>query len=335
MPDNNIEEAILAAADSQVPKLKAAVVQAINELRSNLVDVEALSIALSNGDSDAAIAATHVDDIGDLLFGIGMGPNHYVFVETTRNVFALGAITALSALPLEIQTALSYNSLSQRAVDFMLRDGAEMVQEITASTKQAVRSLVSRSLADSVPPAKQVYEIRQLIGLTDSQATAVLNFRRQLETRQILGFTPPDERRLNAVDRSVIRRHMKLGTLSDAEIDKLVEKYYVSLVNRRALNIARTESLNSVNNGQQELWQQARDAGFLNDEEHRQFWLTAGDERVRPTHQSIPAMNPNGVKIGGYFVTPHGLVTGPGTRNSGFISCRCCLIVGKVGDNFN
>jgi hypothetical protein len=334
MSDKTKEAVILAAADSQVPKLKTAAVQAINELRSKLVDVDALSVALSNGDTDAAIAATHVDDLSNLLFGIGMGPTHYVFTELTRDVFSVGAITALSGLPLPIQTALAFNSLNQRAVNFMVKDGAEMVQEITDTTKQGVRSLIARSLADNLPPAKQVYEIRQLIGLTDSQAIAVMNFRRQLETRQILGFTPPDERRLSAVDQSVIRRHMKIGHLSDAEIDNLVERYYVSLVNKRALDIARTESLNAVNNGQLELWQQARDAGFLSDEIDRQFWLTAGDARVRQTHQPIPSMNPNGVKIGGYFVTPHGLVTGPGTRNPGFINCRCVLVIGQIGNKF-
>jgi len=324
--------AILVAADSQVSKMKAAFVQAVNELRSNLVDTESLAAALANGDIDGAIAATHVDDLKDLLFGIGLGPNHYILNDLSIAAFGIGAAVALKNLPLELQTALIFDSLNDRAIRFMRSEGAKMVQEITDATKAGVRATIARSLADNVPPARQIYEIRQLVGLTGTQAQAVMNFRRQLETRQTLGLTAPGDRRLSAVEQAMVNRHMKTGYLTDAQIDALVDRYYVSLVNKRALDIARTESLNAVNNGQLEMWMQARDAGYLDDDVDRMFWLTAGDARVRPTHTPIPALNPNGVKIGGYFVTPHGLVTGPGTRNPGFIRCRCCLVLSDINN---
>jgi len=331
--DDNKEElalAVLVAADLQVAKMKVAFVQAVNELRSNLVDEEALAVALANSDIEGAIAATHVDNLKDLLFGIGLGPNHYILNDLTIAAFGIGAGVALKNLPLELQTALIFDSLNDRAIRFLRSEGVKMVQDITESTKAGVRATIGRSLAENVPPARQVYEIRQLVGLTETQAQAVLNFRRQLETRQTLGLTAPGDRRLSAVEQAMVNRHMKTGYLTDAQIDALVERYYVSLVNKRALDIARTESLNAVNNGQLEMWMQARDAGYLDDEVDRMFWLTAGDARVRPTHSPIPAMNPNGVKIGGYFVTPHGLVTGPGTRNSGFVNCRCCLVLSDI-----
>jgi len=324
--------AILAAADGNTSKMKAAFLAAIDELRLNLVDSVALEAALAVGDIEAAIAATHIDDLENLFFGIGMSNNAYVLNDEMIRVFGIGAATALSNLPEALQKALSFNLLNERAVNIMRREGADMISNLTASSKAGVRAIMERSIADGRNPVKQVQEVRQLIGLTPNSAQAVFNFRRQLEEQRTLGFKAPGDRRLSAIERSVVNRHMKEGHLTDAQIDSMVERYFQSLLNKRAKDVARTEALNAINNGQLEMWEQARDAGYLDDEEDRMFWIVTHDDKLRATHAAIPGMNPYGVKIGSLFLTPFGLVRGPGDRNVNLINCRCVLVIGRFGE---
>jgi hypothetical protein len=324
--------AILASADANTPRIAQAFKEAVSEISDSFFDESALETALANSDIDAAVAATGVEELGNLLFGIGLSNSSFVLSDELISVFAIGAKTALTNLPDATQKALNFDLLNERGADFMRRDGAVMISDLTASSRVGVVSVIERAILDGVNPKKQIKEIRQLIGLTANQTQAVSNFRRQLETQQVLGLTPPNERRLSATEQSVVARHMREGHLSSAQIDTMVERYFQSMLNKRAEDISRTEALNSINNGQLEMWKQARDAGFLSDEDDRMFWITAHDEKVRATHSAIPGMNPWGVKIGSLFLTPFGLVTGPGDRNINLINCRCVLVIGQVGE---
>lgn len=327
-------DAIHAAADKQVPQLKAAFLAAIEELK-NTFDSKAVEAALSQNNIDAVLAAMQMDKLDDLLFGIGMNPNAYILTDQLRGLFAVGASVAMFNLPLDIQKALAFDSLGERAVRKMREDGLIMARELTESTKAGVRTLLADIMATGEGPVKQARQIRSFIGLTESQTKAVLNFRRQLEARKTFGLTPPDERRLDAIEQAMVRRHMSSGIFDQQKIDEMVETYYQRLLNKRALDIARTESLNAVNNGQIELWEQGWDQGLFSDETERMFWIVTRDDRLRETHAAIPAMNPYGVKIGQYFITPFGAVRGPGDRNSGLINCRCVVVLGFVGQTYS
>ena len=262
-----------------------------------------------------------------LLFGIGLGNNAFVFSNQLTETFNLGATTGIKQLPEAMQQAIGFDTLNNRAINAIKQNTGKVIQELTGSSKQAVSNLIQRLLSENIPPAKMGREIRQLIGLTDSQMKAVTNFRLQLETRSILGLTPPEDRRLNAIEAAQVRRHMNQGTMQQDKIDEMVEKYYQRLLNKRALDIARTESMHSINQGQQEAWMQGLDQGVLDINKDRKFWLTAGDEKVRTTHRAIPAMNPGGVPITSPFATPFGFVMSPGDYNVGLINCRCSAIL--------
>jgi hypothetical protein len=318
-------------ADKNAKYLKLAFLAAVMELRNNLVDVEALSKALESGSIEDINRAIHIDDLENLLYGIGMNKDGFIFSDEVRTIFNVGALASFFTLSDEKQKAWNYNPIGERATAFLHEYAAETARQLVTNTKAGLQAIVSRVTAENFNVETQVKEIRQLIGLTADQAQAVLNFRRQLETRQILGFTPPDERKFDVLEQTVIRNHMKNNTMTPKAIDGMVEKYYENLINKRALDIANTTAMNAVNNGQQEMWSQGLDAGVFSDDTDRKFWVTAGDEKVRATHRVIPGMNPGGVKINSMFVTPFGLVIGPGTSNSGFINCRCVAVVLPVG----
>lgn len=327
--------ALLEAADSTSPIIRAAFISVVQEIRGNLFDTTEMEIALANHDIEGAIRASGIDRMNDLMFGIGMDNNAYVFNRQLNDIFVLGASVAISNLAPDLQKAISFDTLSERAVSFLRQDNLNSITDLTNSSRTGVRVAIERSLAEGMNPARQAQDIRSLIGLTDPQIDAVANFRLQLRTQQQQGFTPAGERRLSAVDQAIVNRHMKEGHLSDAQIQDMVDKYYNSLLNKRALDISHTEALNAINNGQQEAWSQGLDQGVFSDNEHRKFWIVTRDDRLRKTHSVIPGMNPGGVKIKSQFVTPHGLVDNPGTRNAGFINCRCCVVLGMVGQQYH
>ena len=326
---------ILNAADSSSPIVKAAFLSVMDEIRKNYFDAAAIEIALANGDVNGVIAATGIDHMDDLLFGIGMNNNAYIFTQQLNNIWALGASVAISQLSPNAQKILAFDTIGERAINFLRSNGARSVTNLSVNSRAGVITAIERTLRDGVNPTKQAKYIRQLIGLTPDQVVSISNFRAQLETRSQLGFTPAEDRRLSAVDQAVVRRHMKEGYLNDSQIDDLVEKYRKSSLNKRATDISRTESLNSIHAAQKEVWEQGLDQGVLNDSEDRKFWIVTRDDKLRPTHAVIPGMNPDGVKIRSQFITPYGPVDHPGTFNAGFINCRCCVVLGWYGQQYH
>jgi hypothetical protein len=332
---DEIISSLYAAADTVVPALKSSFLDAIRELQSNQLSIADLEAAILNGNIDGAISASQIDKLDDLLFGIGMNNDAYVFTTQMQSAFYAGAYAAISNLVATKQTGIAFNPLNERAIIIMRTKGLQTVTGITTTTRDGIRAIITRQIQDGINPNKAAKEIRQLIGLTDSQMQAVTNFRRQLEAQSNLGFTPASERRLSAVEQSVVRRHMKDGNLDKQSIDNMVDRYYQSLLNKRATDIARTESMSAVNAGQSELWQQGLDLGIFDDNVDRKFWIVTPDDRLRATHAAIPNMNPFGVKIRAMFITPFGPVFSPGDYNSGLINCRCVLVLGEVGQVLN
>lgn len=323
-------KALRDVADSNAGYIRAAFLAVIEEIRNNLFDGDGVEEAIYQNNPELALDATQINEIDNLIYGNGMDNGTDTFMNILRDLFVTGAGVAISNLTPTQQKAITFDPLNQRAVNNIHQSNATLATQLTNASAEGVRQVIERAMAENANIAQMVKEIRQLIGLTADQAQAVLNFRRQLEARQNLGFTPVDERRLDAVAQAMVRRHMKEGSLSGTQIDDMVERYFQSMLDKRAWDIARTESLNAVNNGQQELWEQGLDQGIFDDNKTRKFWVTTKDDRLRATHAVIPGMNPQGVKIRSLFVTPFGLVSGPGDANSGLINCRCCVVLEDV-----
>jgi hypothetical protein len=321
-------KALQAAADKRADDIRLAFLAVIEELRSNLFNTADVKTGLKENRIDLILTATQVDQMDDLLFGMGMQGDS--FTTITQDIFVVGAMVALSSLSLSQQKAISFDAIGERAVNIMRNDSIKLAAGLTESTKAGVRAVIARTMAENTETSQMVKEIRQLIGLTEEQAQAVMNFRRQLEARKNLGFTPVDERRLTPIEQAMVRRHMADGFLSTKQIDDMVERYFQSMLNKRATDIALTEALNAVNNGQQELWEQSLDQGVFDDDKLRKHWFDMGDGRVRPTHKVIAGMNPGGVRIRSMFSTPHGMVMGPGTSNPGFVRCRCGVFISEI-----
>ncbi len=141
----------------------------------------------------------------------------------------------------------------------------------------------------------QAREIRQLVGLTRRQAQAVDNYNAAL---------------------------VEEGRKPD-QIERMTAKYRDKMLNRRAMNLARTETTNASTAGTQAAWDQAADKGLLNRVTLRQGWGVTPTDALCPICAAIPGMNPDGVPLGGFFATPIGPVSGPTVHPQ----CLCYVFI--------
>ena len=144
------------------------------------------------------------------------------------------------------KVAMAFDATNPEAVAWAERNAARLVTGVTDDVRDAIRLFVQRGFEEGIPPARLAALIRDGIGLTPRDAEAVLNRRAKLLAE---GAT-------------------------EAEVDKKTRAYSEKLIRRRALTIARTETMRAANEGQMQLWSQAREAGLLTGKE-KKVWITA------------------------------------------------------------
>lgn len=308
------------------PKVARSFAAAVAGVRANIKGRELLD-ALAAGDRERAISIVDAASLADRLRGGGLEPGIPSFVEQLTGAMRAGAVMGAKQLPPDIGRAVgSLDLTNPRALEFLESYLPEKIREVTDGTRRAVEAAVQRGFDEGYHPSKMAREIRDVVGLTEKQSVAVENFRRQLEEGTAIGTgTEPKDRRLSAVERSQAQSIFVHGGERSARVNALVDTYHQRLVNRRAKNIARTETHRAQVEGQLSLWSQAADQGLLDPQETRTIWIVTPDERLRDDHARVPFDNPDGVPLGGYFQTVVGPVKAPGTSGDpGFdVNCRC------------
>jgi len=139
---------------------------------------------------------------------------------------------------------MAFDVANPEAIAWAERNAARLVTDITTEAQAAIRTIVTDAFANGVSPSETAKLIRASIGLTERDAQAVMNAQLKWIAE---GVT-------NATERA--------------------EKYAAKLTRRRAQTIARTETMRAANEGQVQLWEQAKQAGLLTGRE-RKVWLTS------------------------------------------------------------
>jgi SPP1 gp7 family putative phage head morphogenesis protein len=147
-----------------------------------------------------------------------------------------------------------FDLVNPQAVQVAARQAAEAVQQVTASTRKAIREIIRRGQLGLLTVAQQAAKIRDLIGLTERQTASVLNF----EAAQI-----------------------KAG-ITGAELERRVARKFDQVLKRRAMTISRSETIRAANLGQQNLWRQAADQGLIDRDTAQKRWITTADDRTCP-----------------------------------------------------
>jgi hypothetical protein len=124
---------------------------------------------------------------------------------------------------------------------------ADLVREVTRSTRLAIRDAVTESFTHGFTADTLARRLRNTVGLTSRQARAVESYR---------------ERLLN-------------GGMDEDRVDVLTRRYWRKTRNRRAETIARTEIMRASNHGRMQGWLSAADHGMLDMNASVKEWVTA------------------------------------------------------------
>ncbi len=250
------------------------------------VDVGALAEALRSGSLSQVEVAALLDRVLPDTVKRLLDP-------LLGRTFALGVSLGAELIGVE-EGPLGFDLKNPLSIAWVREHGAELVTELTDSTRAGVRALVLRSQEQGIAPTDLAEEIRRVVGLHSRQIEAVAKFRARLVE----------------------------GGESAARVERRVAKYADALLDYRAMNIARTETINASSAGQEALWQAAANEGLLDREETTRVWSTAQDDRVdikicesldeAETSLDAPFEHPNGEA---YFRPP----AHPG--------CRCAVVL--------
>ena len=302
------------------------------------------------------VAALESGDIGKVLRLLDL-PSTLAAFEAVAPVvqsgtYAAGAAAAATISPRLTGTTFVFNQLNPRLLTLLQTYNLGLIRQINDTTKEGVRQYLIAGMAEGRNPKDVAREVKGVVGLTDRQAQAVKNYRKQLETfherrsadtwglgrkidrvNQTQVFRPDaDGTPLDGIDQrrlrdfrydNQLRAAMQTGKpLSKAQIDKMVGAYERKYLAYRARTIARTEALRTTNIGVQDAWQQAIDKGTVSEALVRKRWIVARDERLCAVCGPIPKMNPKvGVPHSQPFKTPDGPTMLPPIHPN----CRCTV----------
>jgi SPP1 gp7 family putative phage head morphogenesis protein len=166
---------------------------------------------------------------------------------------------------------MAFDRMNPLAHAWALEHSSRLIGPILYETKQAIRQIIATAFIAEWSPIITARILRNSIGLNDKLAKAVVNARKRLLLAKEKGKT------------------ILLGKTKVAPgypIDKAISKYETRLRNYRARMIARTETLAASNEGQRQLWLQARSQGLITHEHVRQ-WIFTGDARACPICEGL------------------------------------------------
>lgn len=257
------------------PSLLKAFQKALDDWRANL-DLSAIEDALRRGDIETAVRAANIQPAA--LNG---------FLTAREAAFEAAGTAELSSLRLNI----IFNARHLRGEAMLERYGAQFVQAVSDDTKAMLRTSLTDSVARGQGAKAAARGIRDMIGLTDSQAGWAINLRQKLENapESLLSEFAVDgyklrDKRLDGI----VRRAVTAGKpIAAADVEKIVTAYQNRAIRWRSENIARTETLRAVQAGNFEAYQQAVESGKIAAQNIRKVWNSAHDKRVRHTHREL------------------------------------------------
>lgn len=285
------------------------------------ISMNDLADALDAGDVERVV---RIINLGD--------PALFPMAEALRTTYVAGGVSVAEIMP---RAALfAFDGRNPRAEAWVSRYSSEMIQNITDDTLPMVRQVLAdgvdrgrsgaamaRDIAGRLNPVTKVRE-GGLIGLTDQQAEAAINMRRDLEDLDNRYFT----RKLRDLRYDArVRKAIDSGeALSKDDIDRITQRYRDKLLKYRGQIVARNEAHHGLSAGQHEGMQQAIDSGRV--KAITKAWIhNTANQNERESHVSLglaPAIpfNEDFVLASGAHAR---FAHDPQLPPSETISCRC------------
>ena len=186
-----------------------------------------------------------------------------------------------------------------RATAWAKERSSTLITQITADSKKAVRNLISIGFDQGITPQSTAREIRDIL-LADTKATIGLTDRQA---------------------RSVMNEHLRLlqSGVDEKIAAKRAQRFAQKALNRRALTIARTETINAASEGQLQSWDAANQQGFLKPNQKKE-WLVTPDDRL--DRKICLPMSGQKRLLGETFTTGDNREV---MRPTAHVNCRCAM----------
>jgi Phage portal protein len=229
-------------ARRMTPEMRKAFLFAVNKAK-NKMSVQEITAAFETRSASIVLSKVPLAEF-EAAFG---DKGEKVLKQTLK----LAGDHAAKLLSKDLGLPVSFDLTNIRAVAWIRRNGAEMVTNVTDQTRAAIVQAIERAIIEGRPPAQAARDLVRLqVGLNKQQEKALAAFQ------------------------------AKLTEDGAPDIEKRVAKYAKALERQRSLSIARTETLNASNGGQQTLWLEAKDAGYLDPSKTEREWLVTDDDRL-------------------------------------------------------
>lgn len=225
--------------------------------------------------------------------------------------------------------SISFDPGAPRAVEAMNAMKNEFLTNFNEDARETLHEAITQGLAEGTNPREVARDIRQVIGLSNVQAKALVRYRQllaDLDPEALTGVTR--DRRFDATVRKAIASGK---ALTPEQVETLVAARQRKMLKARGEAIAMNESAAALNRGREEGLRQMVEASGINPATVTREWRSLRDGRVRDTHAAL-----DGQKTGieGVFVSPSGAVLrfphDPKAPRHETAGCRC-YVSHKIG----
>jgi len=325
------------------PKLRRAFLETFRKIRDR-VEIARLTAMVRAGDIAGAVQAVGLDVAQFRPLGAAL-----------EAMFEAGGIDATAGIrvvrgPLGFRIAPVFDVRAPNADIWIRSHTTDLIRQISEDQRaliaQAMLPLSSgadplltgdtpqKIALDLVGRVSSVTRSREggILGLTSQQA----EWARRYEMELGGGIVPPDANALTRklrdrrFDKSIAKAIRENAPLPEKTRQAMIAAYRNRTLRYRADTIALNEASTGLHQAQVEAWDQAVGRGAVAADKVKRFWITAGDDHVRPLHRKVPGMNAEGVGLHQEFQTPKGPAMQPGWRFDP--GCRCRVRVRVIED---
>lgn len=314
-------------------EIATAFTESVDDLRSGVSLADVIE-ALEAGDIERALRAFNLDPAALRPLERAIATAY----ETAGGQIAANISAAAGRAGLN--TVLRFNLRNPRAERWLAEMSSRNVTAILEDQRSAIREALRAGMEAGRGPRNTALDIvgrvskqtgRRVggtIGLTGQQSGYVASARAELasgDPAQMRNYLTRSlrDKRFDAT----VRRAIENGVPVDADtITRATGRYSDRLLKLRGDTIARTESLQALNAGQNQAFRQAIDDGMVEADAVTKEWDSAGDGRVRDSHASMDGQT---VNMDEAFTSPsgarlmHPLDSSLGAPASEIIACRC------------
>lgn len=320
------------------PGIRDAFLEAVADVRRSTSIGEIERIIRDGGSAEQIMLALGVDSAW--LSGLTEAQRQVFVAATAVGISEVTYLRMRSTQSTRAPTArFRFDMRNPAAESWLSRESSRLVTDIVSSQRDAIMQTLSAAFARGQGPRQTALDIvgrigatgrrtGGIVGLTGQMAGYVENMRDELLTGDpdIMARYFNRVRRDARFDRAVQAAIDAGKPLPRKIVDRIAGRYADRLLQLRGENIARTETIASLNASREQSVMQAVESGLIRAESVKKRWSATLDSRTRDLHS---AMNGQIVAPDQPFRSGSGaLMMYPGDTSLGagggdVINCRC------------